>query len=104
MLNRLFEKYEGISVDSYGGLIVDYVKNNNIGSIIRGLRPTGDFEIEFQMASMNKQLFPEIETIFLMTEGQNYFISSSLVEEIHLHGGDIISFVPGSILEELNKK
>ena len=77
--------------------MVDYAKNNKIANIIRGLRPTGDFEIEFQMASMNNKLYPDIETVFLMTEGQNYFISSTLVREIYRHGGDISEFVPNEI-------
>ena len=105
MLNELYSDEPRVKIDSSEGLLVDYAKNNNIGSIVRGLRPTGDFEIEFQMASMNNKLFPEIETFFLMTEGQNYYISSSLVKEVFKHGGEIKEFVPPVIYKRLiNKK
>lgn len=103
MLKEHFKDDSRINVDSWSGLLVDYAKNNKIDVIIRGLRPTGDFEVEFQMASMNNKLFPEIETVFLMTEGQNYFISSSLVKEIHNHNGKIEDFVPKTIYKWLTK-
>lgn len=105
MLNEHFVDEPRVKIDSSEGLLVDYAKNNNIGSIIRGLRPTGDFEIEFQMASMNNKLFPEIETFFLMTEGQNYYISSSLVKEVYMHGGEVKEFLPPIIYDKLiNRK
>lgn len=97
MLNNQFKDNPQVKVDYWEGLLVDYAKKNKIPNIIRGLRPTGDFEIEFQMASMNNKLYPDIETVFLMTEGQNYFISSTLVREIYRHGGDISEFVPNEI-------
>jgi len=103
MLEELFQDEPRINVDSWSGLLVDYAKTRNIDVIIRGLRPTGDFEVEFQMASMNNKLFPEIETVFLMTEGQNYFISSSLVKEIHNHDGQVKDFVPKTIYKWLTK-
>jgi len=97
MLNELFAKNKNIKIRKWSGLIVDYAKNNNVNFLIRGLRPTGDFEVEFQMASMNKKIYKDIETFFLMTEDDHYFISSSLVKEIHGHGGDISPFVPSII-------
>lgn len=97
MLRAHFKDTPQVRVDSWGGLLVEYAKRNQISNIIRGLRPTGDFEIEFQMASMNNKLHPEIETVFFMTEGQNYFISSTLVREIYHHGGEISEFVPTEI-------
>jgi pantetheine-phosphate adenylyltransferase len=103
MLNEHFKNEKKVNVDSWSGLIVDYAKSKNIGSIIRGLRPTGDFEIEFQMASMNNKLYPEIETVFLMTEGENYYISSTLVKEVYKHGGEVKDFLPPSILKRLKK-
>jgi pantetheine-phosphate adenylyltransferase len=103
MLNELFKDEKKVNVDSWEGLLVDYAKQNSIGSIIRGLRPTGDFEFEFQMASMNKNLYPEIETVFLMTEGQNYFISSSLVKEVYNHDGNVKDFLPPTIYKWLLK-
>ncbi|OUR96443.1 pantetheine-phosphate adenylyltransferase [Halobacteriovorax marinus] len=103
MLRELFKDDPRITVDSWDGLLVDYAKNNKIDVVIRGLRPTGDFEVEFQMASMNNKLFPEMETVFLMTEGQNYFISSSLVKEVHNHSGHVKDFVPKIIYKWLTK-
>ena len=103
MLTEVFKDNKQVRVDSWDGLIVDYAKNNNIGSIVRGLRPTGDFEIEFQMASMNKNLYSQLETVFLMTGSKFYFVSSSLVKEIFAHNGDISPYVPKIILERLEK-
>lgn len=103
MIQKLFADEPRVNVDFYDGLIVDYAKNNNIQSIVRGLRPTGDFEIEFQMASMNRKLNSEIETIFLMTGEKFYYVSSSIVKEVLRHNGDIKDFVPKNVLEYLKK-
>ena len=104
MLEEQFEGHQSVVVDQWSGLIVDYAKEKNIGTIIRGLRPTGDFEIEFQMASMNNKLNPNIETVFFMTEGPNYYISSTLVREVFHHGGEISEFVPAKINEYMRKR
>ena len=101
MIRKHFQGLKNVLVDSWEGLIVDYARTNNITSIIRGLRPTGDFESEFQMASMNKQLNKEIETIFLATGLGNYFISSSLVKELWNHGHNIDDFVPPAVLQAM---
>ncbi len=93
MLEEHFKDYDNVNVDTWGGLIVDYAKQKGIGSIIRGLRPTGDFEIEFQMASMNNKIYPDIETVFLMTEGENYYISSTLVKVVYRYGGVVVVFL-----------
>ena len=93
-----------IAVDSWAGLVVDYARRQGIRGIVRGLRPTGDFETEFQMASMNKRLGPEIETLFLTTGLGNYFVSSSLIKELWDHGKDISGFVPPSILKAMEAK
>jgi pantetheine-phosphate adenylyltransferase len=103
MLHTEFSNEKKIKVDSWDGLVVDYARQHNIGTLIRGLRPTGDFEIEFQMAAMNHTIFDEIETVFFMTEGLNYFISSSLIREIHQHGGDVTPFVPDSVFNAMKK-
>ncbi len=101
MISELFENEPQVKVDSWEGLIVDYAKKNSIQSIVRGLRPTGDFEIEFQMASMNNHLYPDIETVFLSTSSEHFYVSSSLVKEIHKHGGEIQDFLPDVILKHL---
>ena len=82
---------------------IEIARQNKISSIVRGLRPTGDFEIEFQMASMNRKINPDCDTVFLMTSEKLYYISSSLVKEVYLHDGDISSFVPPLVQDELSK-
>lgn len=103
VLKRLFAHEPKISVVAWDGLIVEYARQNKISSIVRGLRPTGDFEIEFQMASMNRKINPDCDTVFLMTSEKLYYISSSLVKEVYLHDGDISSFVPPLVQDELQK-
>ncbi|MBY0517660.1 MAG: pantetheine-phosphate adenylyltransferase [Bacteriovoracaceae bacterium] len=103
ILNQLFKSEKKIKVDCWDGLVVDYARKNNIPFIVRGLRPTGDFEVEFQMASMNRKINSNLDTVFLMTSEKLYYISSSLVKEVWQHGGDISAFVPSIVLEELNK-
>ena len=103
MLETLFQNHDGIKVDSWDGLIVEYARSNKIKFIVRGLRPTGDFEIEFQMAAMNSKLYEDVETVFFMTGGEHYFVSSSLVRDIWGHKGDISKFVPQSILKDMKK-
>ncbi|HLE11319.1 MAG: pantetheine-phosphate adenylyltransferase [Bdellovibrionales bacterium RIFOXYD12_FULL_39_22] len=94
MLKKLYIKESRVKVDFWDGLVVEYAQKNQIGMLVRGLRPLGDFETEFQMATMNNKLYPEIETIFLATSGENYFISSSFVKEVLKHKGNIEKFVP----------
>lgn len=104
LLSELFKDEKKVVVDTWDGLIVDYAKKNKVNSIVRGLRPTGDFEMEFQMASMNRKLNPDCETVFFATGEKLYYISSSLVKEVFTHGGDISEFVPKLIHDELLKK
>lgn len=104
ILEKLYADNERVKIDTWDGLIVDYVDKHKISAIVRGLRPTGDFEIEFQMASMNRRLNENVETVFLMTGENLYYISSSLVKEVFNHGGDIKKFVPEVIYEELKKR
>lgn len=104
LVSKVFLKDKRVKIDDWDGLIVDYAKIHNVNAIVRGLRPTGDFEFEFQMASMNRKLNSQAETVFFMTGENLYYISSSLVKEIYLHGGDIKSFVPEIIYAELERK
>ncbi len=103
VLKKLFTHEPNVKVDSWTGLVVEYARQNKIGSIVRGLRPTGDFEIEFQMASMNRKINPDCDTVFLMTSEKLYYISSSLVKEVYHHNGDVTAFVPPLVYEELKK-
>ncbi len=93
-----------VEVDSFSGLLVDYVRRRDARFVIRGLRAVADFEYEFQFAHMNRQLAPEVETIFLMTNEDNFFVSSSLVREVAEMGGDIGRVVPPGVLSALKKK
>ena len=104
LLQKIFADEPRIKVDMWDGLLVDYARENEIKSIVRGLRPTGDFEFEFQMAAMNRKLTPECETVFFATGEKLYYISSSLVREVFNHGGDISEFVPKIVQEEMEKK
>ena len=104
MIKEHFANNKSVLVDVWEGLLVDYAKEKKINTIIRGLRPTGDFDGEFQMASMNKKLNPEIETFFLATGIGNYYISSSLIKELWHYGRDIDSFVPPAISKVMKSK
>lgn len=88
-----------VVVDSFEGLLVDYVKDNDIDAVLRGLRATMDFEYEIQMAQVNAKLHREMETIFLMTDERYSYISSSVVREVYTLGGDISDLVPKKIYE-----
>jgi pantetheine-phosphate adenylyltransferase len=94
MLREVLKNYPTVEVDSFEGLTVQYAKAQGACAIIRGLRAISDFENEFVMALTNKKLAPEIETLFLMTEAQYSFISSSAVKEVALFGGCLKDMVP----------
>ena len=85
---------DNLIVDSYDGLVANYVKEHDINIIIRGLRSAVDFEYEYNQAQMNKHLIPEADTLFLMTAPEYLFISSSAVRELALFGGDVHGLVP----------
>ncbi|MCL4778572.1 MAG: pantetheine-phosphate adenylyltransferase [Gammaproteobacteria bacterium] len=93
-----------ITVDGYTGLTVDYVRQHGLRVIIRGLRAVSDFEFEFQLATMNRHLQPEIESVFLTPAEQYTFVSSTFVREIGVLGGDIAPFVPEVVAAALARK
>ncbi len=101
LLEELFSNEKKIKIDSWGGLIVDYAEKHKINYLVRGLRPIGDFDNEFQMASMNSRLNQDLETVFFVTGEDFYYLSSSLVREIYSHNGDISEFVPSNIYKAL---
>ena len=92
---------KNIKVDSFNGLLVDYVRKKEAGVIIRGLRAMSDFEYEFQMALMNRQLAPEIETFFIVTDPKYSYVSSSSVREIFHFGGTVKDVVPQVVFDKL---
>ena len=90
-----------VEVDSYRGLLADYVKRSGATVIVKGLRAVTDFEYEFQMALINKKLAPFAETMFLTTDASNMYLSSSVVRQVGSFGGDISPFVPEQIREQI---
>jgi pantetheine-phosphate adenylyltransferase len=94
---------EGIAVDTFQGLLIDYCRRVGAMAIVRGLRAVTDFEFEFQIGLANMDMDPEIETVFLLTDPRNIFISSSLVKEIASNGGDVTRYVPPGALNALAK-
>ncbi|MCF7886750.1 MAG: pantetheine-phosphate adenylyltransferase [Candidatus Marinimicrobia bacterium] len=95
---------DNVEIDRFKGLLVDYAKKVKASVIIRGLRQVSDFEYEFQMALMNRQLNDNIDTIFLMPHEKYTYLSSSVVREITKLNGDISRFVPENVLKELRNK
>ena len=93
-----------VEVDAFEGLLVDYVRRRGAGVVIRGLRALADFEYEFQQAHMNRHLAPQVETVFLMTSEESFFVSSSLVKEVALMGGDVSRMVPAAVVAALKAK
>ncbi len=103
ILKECCKDFDTIEVISFGGLLVDYCKENGVNSIIRGLRAVSDFEYEITLASINRRLAPDIETIFLMGRDENLFISSSLVKEIARYHGDISTLVPPFVASRIQQ-
>ncbi len=97
MVKDMIKDCENVEVQMLNGLLIDYLKENRINFVIRGLRITSDFDYEFQMSSFNKVLYPEIETIYIMSDIKYTLLSSSLVRELILNNGDISKFVPESV-------
>ncbi len=95
---------KGIEVDSFSGLLIDYMVNKDANIIVKGLRAVSDFEYELQMASMNRKLNEDIETVFMMTSAQYSFLSSSLVKEVAMLGGCVDGLVPKYVGEKLKEK
>ncbi len=94
-----------VKVDIFGGLIADYVNENGFTAYVRGLRAVNDFENELQMAQMNSHLFTEgTETVFLMTDPEYSFVSSSLIKEVAFFGGSVDGLVPGYVAKRIKEK
>lgn len=101
MLKTVTKNMPNVEIDSYDGLLADYLRMRDAIAIVKGLRAVSDFEYEFQMALANKKLYDDVETIFLTTTGENMFLSSSVVKQIASLGGDISAFVPNEILNDI---
>jgi pantetheine-phosphate adenylyltransferase len=105
MIRRVVKKYgKKVEVDSFDGLLVKYAKSKHAVAIVRGLRAISDFEYEFQMALMNRKLSEKIFTVYLMPHERYTYLNSSIVREIASLGGDVRSFVPEYVAQQLAKK
>ncbi|HUJ68121.1 MAG TPA: pantetheine-phosphate adenylyltransferase [Syntrophorhabdales bacterium] len=104
LIQRSMEWNGRIIVDSFEGLQADYVKKKNARFVIRGLRAMSDFEYEFQIASMNRNLNPDMDTIFMMTSKDYFFVSSRTIKEVANFGGSVAGLVPRVVEEALRQK
>ena len=93
-----------VEVDDFQGLLVEYARRRGVSVVLRGLRAVSDFEFEFQMANMNRTLNPELETVFMMTGEDYFFISSNIVREVAAFGGNVEGFVPPNVLAGLRAR
>ena len=101
-LKRSTADIENVEIDSFSGLLVNYLKEKNANIIIKGLRAVSDFEYEFQMALMNRKLNPDVETLFMMTSGKYSYLSSSIVKEVARHKASLDGLVPDFMIEEIS--
>lgn len=97
-------KFENVSVESFDGLLVDYVRARKGAAIIRGLRAVSDFEYEFQMALMNRRLNTDIETVFMMPAEEYTFLTSTIIKEVASLGGSVDGLVPPNVADALKGK
>lgn len=104
MLKEILKPYNNVSVDKFEGLTVNYTGEKGAQAIIRGLRAISDFENEFQMALTNKKLRGDVETVFMMSQAQWSFLSSSVVKEVASYGGCVVEFVPPLVVSKLRDK
>ena len=104
MIEKVTKDIPNVEVEVFEGLLVDFVKIRQADIIFRGLRAVSDFEYELQMAQLNRNLSPEVDTVFLATSVEYAYLSSSSVREIASYKGNISSMVPGELLEQIEEK
>lgn len=97
LIHQAIGNLPNVAVESFDGLTVDFAKKHDATVIIRGLRAISDFEYEFQMSQMNKSLYPQLETVFVMAKLDYTFISSSIIKEVSALGGDVSTLVPSQV-------
>ena len=103
MLREVTKELDNVRVVGFDGLIVDFCKANDVSAIVKGLRAVSDFDYELQMAQMNYNQ-AGVETLFMTTNPLYAFLSSSLVKEFAMYGGDVTSLVPGPVLDRLKER
>ena len=104
LLREVCEDLSNVSVEPFDGMLVAFAREHGARSLIKGLRAVSDFEYEFQMALANRQLAPDIETLFLMTSAEYLYLSSSIVKEVTRLGGDVSGLVPDPVFRSLRRK
>lgn len=104
MVREALGDLDGVEVDHFDGLLVEYARQRGAALILRGIRAVSDYEFELQMALMNRRLAPEVETMFLMPREEYSFLSSRMIKEVMRLGGDISGLVPPTVEERLREK
>lgn len=104
LIEKSLEHLPQVTVKGFSGLLVDFAKQENAKTLIRGLRTTVDFEYEFGLTNMYRKLMPGLESVFLTPEEEFAFLSSTIVREVAIHGGDINQFVPTVVANAIEKK
>lgn len=104
LLNETLTTYDNVEVDAFSGLLVDYAKEKNCTTVVRGLRAISDLEYEMQMSLVNRKLEDDFETLFMVSRGQYSYLSSSIVKEVAMFGGAISCFVPDVVEKALIEK
>ena len=103
-LRECVKEFPNVRVESFTGLLVEFAQRHDCRILVRGMRAVSDFEYEFRVASANRKLAPDIETVFLTTRDEYSFLASSVVREIATLGGDYASFVPAPVLEKIKAR
>ena len=104
MAKEVLADVKNLTVVGFTGLLSDFTRQQNVRVVVRGLRAVSDFEYEFQLAGMNRELYPDMETVFLTPGEQHMFISATIVREISVLGGDVGKFVPAHVARRLEAK
>ncbi len=104
LLKRSLTDVDNIEIEMHGGLLAEYAKEKGACAVVKGLRAVSDFEYEFQQALTNKKLNPELETVFVISNAENMYLSSSVVKQVCGFGGDISEFVPAEICDDIIKR
>jgi len=103
-IKRCTKNLENVSVDSYAGLLADYVREKGASAVVKGLRAISDYDDEFRQALTNQKLNSEMETIFMVSNAEHMFLSSSVVKQVCRLGGDVSTFVPPEICDDIVKR
>jgi len=104
MAREVLRAFPNVEVIGFSSLLMDFVQSQGAQAIVRGLRAVSDFEYEFQMAGMNRNLYPDVETLFVTPDEKYMFISATIVREIARFGGDVSKFVHPHVAEQLRRK